>query len=132
MNADLHSGFPITRSTSAKERVTLSSVCWELHLVYGAQASPSEKNRQTVNDSPEATAMSWSMTTTPVNVPGYKATAHMLNEFDLGGAVALLELGGIGVGLHGGAEVLGGHQVEVLDVVGPDGVGLGDPHLQEP
>ena len=43
---------------------------------------------------------------------------------DLGGAVALLELGGIGVGLHGGAEVLGGHQVEVLDVVGPDGVGL--------
>ena len=44
-------------------------------------AHPSEKNRQTVNDSPEATAMSWSMTTTPVNVPGYKATAHMLNEF---------------------------------------------------
>ena len=54
---------------------------YKLHLVYGAQASPSEKNRQTVNDSPEATAMSWSMTTTPVNVPGYKATAHMLNEF---------------------------------------------------
>ena len=29
---------------------------YKLHLVYGAQASPSEKNRQTVNDSPEATA----------------------------------------------------------------------------
>ena len=27
---------------------------YKLHLVYGAQASPSEKNRQTVNDSPEA------------------------------------------------------------------------------
>lgn len=50
---------------------------YKLHLVYGAQASPSEKNRQTVNDSPEATAMSWSLTTTPVDVPGYKATAHM-------------------------------------------------------
>ena len=32
---------------------------YKLHLVYGAQASPSEKNNQTVNDSPEAATMSW-------------------------------------------------------------------------
>ena len=32
---------------------------YKIHLVYGAQASPSEKNNQTVNDSPEAASMSW-------------------------------------------------------------------------
>lgn len=48
---------------------------YKLHLVYGAMASPSEKAYGTVNDSPEATAMSWDMTTTPVAVTGYKPTA---------------------------------------------------------
>lgn len=51
---------------------------YKLHLVYGAQVSPSEKNRETVNDSPTATSMSWSLTTTPVDVPGFKPTAHMV------------------------------------------------------
>lgn len=36
---------------------------YKLHLVYGAQASPSEKNNQTVNDSPEAATMSWEIST---------------------------------------------------------------------
>ena len=40
------------------------------HLAYGCDAAPSEKNRQTVNDSPEATAFSWELTTTPVAIPG--------------------------------------------------------------
>lgn len=50
---------------------------YKIHLVYGAQASPSEKNRQTVNDSPEAVSFSWELTTTPVDVPGFKPTAHL-------------------------------------------------------
>ena len=41
---------------------------YKLHLVYGAQASPSEKNNQTVNDSPEAATMSWEISTTPVSI----------------------------------------------------------------
>ena len=51
---------------------------YKIHLVYGAQASPSEKNRQTVNDSPEAVAFSWEMSTTPVDVPGFKPAAHLI------------------------------------------------------
>lgn len=39
-----------------------------LHLVYGCVASPSERNHQTINDSPEASAMSWEVSTTPVEV----------------------------------------------------------------
>lgn len=51
---------------------------YKLHLVYGAQASPSEKANTTVNDSPEAVAMSWEVSTTPVNVTGMKPTAHLV------------------------------------------------------
>ena len=43
---------------------------------------------------------------------------------DLSAAVAGLELIGIGVSLDGGAEVLGTHQVQVLDVVRPYGIRL--------
>lgn len=48
---------------------------YKLHLLYGCQASPSEKGYQTINDSPEAITFSWEVTTTPVNVDGFKPTA---------------------------------------------------------
>ena len=48
-----------------------------IHLVYGCKASPSEKNRETVNESPEPTGFSWEVTTTPINVTGHKPTAHL-------------------------------------------------------
>lgn len=51
---------------------------YKLHLVYGCLASPSEKNYQTVNDSPEAVTFSWSIATTPVAVNGHKPTAHLI------------------------------------------------------
>ena len=41
---------------------------YKLHLVYGALAAPSEKAFSTINDSPEALAFSWELTTTPVAV----------------------------------------------------------------
>lgn len=48
---------------------------YKLHLIYGCQASPSEKGYSSVNDSPEAITFSWEVTTTPVNVEGFKPTA---------------------------------------------------------
>lgn len=48
---------------------------YKLHLVYGAQASVSEKAYATINDSPEAITLSWEFTTTPVTVEGYKPTS---------------------------------------------------------
>jgi hypothetical protein len=48
---------------------------YKLHLVYGAQASPSEKAYATVNDSPEAIAFSWDFSTTPVPVTGRRPTS---------------------------------------------------------
>lgn len=61
----------------------LNDYGYTIHLVYGATASPSEKSRTTVNDSPEATAMSWEITTVPVPVTGFKPTAHLeINSAD--------------------------------------------------
>lgn len=48
---------------------------YKIHIVYGAKCSPSERAYATINDSPEAITMSWSVSTTPVNVAGYKPTA---------------------------------------------------------
>lgn len=48
---------------------------YKLHIIYGGQASPSEKAYATVNDSPEAMTLSWEVSTTPVSVAGFKPTA---------------------------------------------------------
>ena len=50
---------------------------YKLHLVYGAQASPSDREYQTVNDSPDAITFSWEVTTTPVNVAEYKPVSSI-------------------------------------------------------
>lgn len=50
---------------------------YKLHLIYGAKAAPSEKAYSTINDSPEAITFSWEITTTPVNVSGFKPAAHL-------------------------------------------------------
>lgn len=51
---------------------------YKLHIIYGALASPSEKAYASINDSPEAITFSWEVTTTPVNVTGFKPTASLV------------------------------------------------------
>lgn len=48
---------------------------YKLHLLYGAQASPSERAYATVNDTPAAITFSWTFSTTPVSVGGHKPTS---------------------------------------------------------
>lgn len=50
---------------------------YKIHLIYGATASPSERAYASVNDSPEAIEFSYELSTVPVEVPGYKPTAHL-------------------------------------------------------
>lgn len=50
---------------------------YKIHLVYGCDAAPSSKGYQTINDNPDAITFSWEISTTPVNVTGYKPTATM-------------------------------------------------------
>lgn len=53
---------------------------YQIHIVYGATASPSSRDYNTVNDSPEAITFSWEVTTTPVEVTGYRPTATLVIE----------------------------------------------------
>lgn len=43
---------------------------FEINLIYGCSASPSEQSNTTINDSPEAATFSYEVSTTPVNVSG--------------------------------------------------------------
>ena len=51
---------------------------YKLHIIYGAKAAPTEKAYATINDSPEAITFSWELSTTPVNVTGFKPTASVV------------------------------------------------------
>lgn len=75
-----------------------------LHLIYGATASPSEKAYATINDSPEAITFSWEVTTTPVNVEGFKPTASLTIDSTKANATDLATLEGILYGTAAGAE----------------------------
>lgn len=48
---------------------------YKIKLVYGGLAAPSEKANSTVNDSPAAITFSWALSTTPIDVPGFKPSA---------------------------------------------------------
>lgn len=65
---------------------------YKLHLVYGCLAAPSEKAYATINDSPEAITFSWEVSTTPVNVTGFKPTASLTVDSTTTAAAGLAAL----------------------------------------
>lgn len=51
---------------------------YKIHLVYNALAGPAERAHVTLNDSPEAMKLSWSITTAPPPITGFKPSAHFV------------------------------------------------------
>lgn len=74
---------------------------YKIHLIYGAIAAPSEKAYTSINDSPEAITFSWEISTTPVEVQGYKPTAILTIDSTKVDATKLAELEAI---LYGDEE----------------------------
>lgn len=70
--------FGLCYKTTLGNDVAGNDYGYKLHLIYGALAAPSEKAYATINDSPEAITFSWELTTTPVNVEGFKPTASIV------------------------------------------------------
>lgn len=84
--------FGMSYVTTIGNDVSGNDYGYKLHIIYGALASPSEKSYATINDSPEAITFSWEVTTTPVNVTGYKPTASLVidsTKVDAGKLAAL-------------------------------------------
>lgn len=65
---------------------------YKIHIIYGALASPSEKGYETINDSPDAITFSWELTTTPVEVSGFKPTASVTIDSTKCDAAKIAEL----------------------------------------
>lgn len=96
--------FGLSYRTKIGNDVDGSDHGYKLHLVYGGQASPSERAYSTINDSPEAIAFSWEVTTTPVAVSGYKPTACLTIDSTKVDAEKLAALEDILYGQDAGAE----------------------------
>lgn len=81
---------------------------YKIHIVYGCLASPSERSYATVNDSPEAISFSWSVTTTPVEVTGFKPTSVLTINSTTSDATKLANLESVlyGTAASGNAEAV--------------------------
>lgn len=92
---------------------------YKIHLIYNCLASPSERSHATVNDSPDATTLSWSVSTTPVEVPGYKPTASVTIDSTKVGAAALEALEAI---LYGDTDTPRmPYPAELIEIFGGEG-----------
>lgn len=69
--------FGLCYKTTVGNDVNGNDYGYKLHLIYGCLAAPSEKAYATINDSPEAITFSWEVSTTPVNVAGFKPTSQI-------------------------------------------------------
>ena len=67
--------FCLAYKTIKGNDVQNDSYGYKLHLIYNCNAAPSERAYSTINDSPEAIAFSWELSTTPVAVTGHKPTS---------------------------------------------------------
>jgi hypothetical protein len=98
--------FGLVYRTKVGNDVAGSDKGHKLHLIYGAQAAPSEKAYSTINDSPEPLTFSWEITTTPVPVTGYKPAALMVIDSTKVTAAKLTQLDDILFGTAGDAPRL--------------------------
>ncbi len=69
----------------------------KLHIIYNATVNPSEMAYETINDSPEAMAMSWEFDTVPVasNITGLKPTSYLTIEKTESNSAAFNEIIGL-------------------------------------
>ena len=83
---------------------------YKIHLVYGATAKPSEKSNKTVNETPEATEMSWECSTTAVDIPDCNPAAHIVIDSTTIDAAKLKQI----------EDILYGTEAEEAHLIMPD------------
>jgi hypothetical protein len=74
---------------------------YKLHLVFNATASPSERNYQTLNTSPEATSLSWDIQTMPFIINGHTGASTLVIDSTEVDRIKLEALESILYGLDG-------------------------------
>ncbi len=51
---------------------------YKIHLVYNALAAPTNRGNSTIGDAIEPENFSWSISTRPITIPGYKPSSHFV------------------------------------------------------
>jgi hypothetical protein len=64
----------------------------KIHLVYNALAAPSSRSNNSVGDSTEPLELSWTITTLPPAITGYRPTAHFVIDSKLTSLEILAEV----------------------------------------
>lgn len=65
---------------------------YKIHLVYNALASPTQKDNATIGGAATPTDFSWPISTTPVEITGRKASAHLIIDSRTTDSLVLLDL----------------------------------------
>lgn len=55
-----------------------SEYAYRIHVIYNAMAKAKQTDRKTKTNTVDVTTLSYEFTCTPVSVPGYKATSHLI------------------------------------------------------
>lgn len=97
--------FGLSYRTKLGNDVSGDSFATKLHLMYGCQASPSEKAYATINDSPEAISFSWDVSTTPAPVTGYKPTSLIVIDASTADPTKLTTLTNLLYGVSGNPQL---------------------------
>lgn len=115
-------GFGLCYRTEVGNDAEFEDYGYKLHLVYGASASPSEKNYQTINDNPEAITFSYEFETTPVPVTGFKPTSILTIDTSKmkGDSAALAKVAQLEAKLYGVDGTTGENPVTASDPELPD------------
>lgn len=78
VNQQIRKSFGLCYRTRLGDDINGIDDGYKLHLIYNALAAPSEKSYDTLGDTPEPMAFSWSFTTTPIEVgAGIRPMAHL-------------------------------------------------------
>lgn len=93
--------FGLVGKTTVGNDIDFNDHAYKLHLIYGATASPSERDYATINDSPEAIEFSWDCETTPIPVEGFKPVSCITIDSRTADASKLKDLEDILFGVTG-------------------------------
>lgn len=94
--------FGLCYRTKIGDDVNGQDAGYKLHMIYGAQASPSERTYETLNESPEAASFSWEFSTTPIPVEGHNPTSLATLDSTTVSAAAMKRVEDVLYGTDGG------------------------------
>lgn len=85
--------FSLSYRTKLGNDVDGSDHAYKIHLVYNALAAPSQRNNASISESTNPSNFSWSITTLPPSITGYKRTAHLVidSRFTSTGVLSYVE-----------------------------------------